>query len=193
MRFTEALKHLTVHAGLYRPARRVIRRLRHADLVKFREHVAFYRRLPPGSLCFDVGANIGEVSEALLRAGHRVVAFEPNPDVLPELRARCDHHPAWRLLPVGVGSEAAVLPFYAAKASASSSFCPGWEQRELAGVHHVPVLPLELVIRSIGTPAYCKIDVEGFEEEVLAGLETPIALVSFEYHRDAPERAIGCL
>ena len=41
----------------------------------------------PGSLVFDVGANRGEYSALYLALGARVVAIEPNPELIPSLRA----------------------------------------------------------------------------------------------------------
>jgi hypothetical protein len=40
---------------------------------------------------------------------------------------------------------------------------------------------------------FCKIDVEGFEAEVLAGLSQPLRLVSFEYIPAAGEIALKCI
>jgi len=45
----------------------------------------------------------------------------------------------------------------------------------------VRVVTLDSVIASFGTPRYIKIDTEGFEEQVLAGLSTPIELISVEF------------
>jgi len=37
-------------------------------------------------------------------------------------------------------------------------------------------------IETFGKPFYCKIDVEGWELDVLKGLSQPIPLISFEFH-----------
>jgi len=59
-------------------------------LQSFVNDASFYQNLlPSGGLVFDVGANIGEKSEALLEAGMKVIAFEPNPEVIAELLGRC--------------------------------------------------------------------------------------------------------
>lgn len=91
-------KRVSITTGLYRPARWLNRRIRPHLLRALRNDIEFYRSLlSPGALCFDVGANIGDKSEALLQAGARVVAFEPNPLVTPELQARCGYHRDWTL------------------------------------------------------------------------------------------------
>lgn len=152
--------------------------------------------IPQGSLCFDVGAHFGAKSEALLLAGARVVAFEPNPDVLPELRARCGTHPSWMLVATALGSSPALLTLNMHERSGESSFDPEWKGGAgFVGKRTVPVSTLDEAIRVFGTPYYCKIDVEGWENEVLQGLSTPIPLVSFEFHinQDITPRTIACL
>ena len=50
----------------------------------------------------------------------------------------------------------------------------------------------ELIARH-GEPQFCKIDVEGFEHEVLSGLSRPLRALSFEYLPIAAERAVACV
>jgi FkbM family methyltransferase len=177
-----AAKQLSIAAGLYRPARWVFRRLRFAPLNPYPSAVQLYRSLlPQGALCFDVGANIGHKSEALLLAGCRVVAFEPNPMVIPELRARCGGNPDWTLVEAGLGSSAAVATLYACASSGQSSLLPDWGGQVIA-TSHVPIVTLDAAIRQFGIPYYCKIDVEGWELEVLRGLTQSIPVISFEFH-----------
>jgi FkbM family methyltransferase len=150
--------------------------------------------LPPAALCFDVGANIGDKSEALLEAGARVIAFEPNPEVWPELIARCGAHPNWSLVRSALGSTAAVATLYRRKSSGESGFIEQWESVTVGAVD-VPLITLDAAVRHFGTPQYCKIDVEGWELEVLSGLSVPLQLISFEFHLTDADLAKthGCL
>jgi hypothetical protein len=57
----------------------------------------------------------------------------------------------------------------------------------------VPLVSLDELIARRGEPQFCKIDVEGFEHEVLAGLSQPLAALSFEYIPATAARAIACV
>lgn len=191
-----AAKQLSIATGLYRPARWLARTLRAGESRAFQADIELYRSLlSPGDLCFDVGANVGDKSEAMLEVGAQVVAFEPNPLVVPELRARCAQHPRWTLVEAALGSAAAISTFYAQREHSQSSLARGWENGEVIGSFRVPVVTLDAAIRSFGCPSYCKIDVEGWEVEVLQGLSQAIPLISFEFHLDpdGAAKARSCL
>ena len=182
MSIRSSVKQFSLAAGLYRPARWLARRLLASPPPAYFTGIDLYRSLlPPDALCFDVGANIGHKSEVLLAAGARVVAFEPNPLVLPELRARCGHHQGWAWVAAAVGAEGGVAPLYARKSSGQSSLDANWAGQPI-GTYYVPVVTLDAAIRAFGKPVYCKIDVEGWELEVLRGLNHSLELISFEFH-----------
>jgi len=193
------VKELTIAAGAYRPARRLYRRL---NRTKYRTHLndtRFYGSLLPRSaLSFDVGANIGDKSEALIEAGSRVVAFEPNPLLHGELLSRFKGERNWTVVLAAVGGEPGVLPFYAREIPLLSSLdvegVQEW-QAPLIGTYHVPVVTLDMAIQTFGVPFFCKVDVEGWEYEVLKGLATPIPVVSLEYHLNhkGVQRVRDCL
>lgn len=190
-----SIKKVAIHTGLYRPIRWVQRKLDSAGRQRHLQRIELYRSLiPAGSLCFDVGANIGSMSEALLKIGARVVAFEPNPTVLPELRARCGRNPNWSLVTSALGSAADIATLYERKSHGQSSLDPDWEG-EVIHTHYVPVITLDAAIAKFGVPSYCKIDVEGHEEQVFLGLSQSIPLLSFEFHmtdRDIA-KTLACL
>ncbi len=176
-------KQVSIATGLYNPARWVSRRIRPHQLKSLHQDIDLYRSiLPPAALCFDVGANIGEKSEAMLKAGARVVAFEPNPQILPELQARCGRRDNWTLVATALGSGSAIATLHARNSHAQSSLAVDWEGGAAVAKFKVPVITLDAAIECFGCPAFCKVDVEGWELEVLKGLTQPIPLMSFEFH-----------
>ncbi|HCR04605.1 MAG TPA: FkbM family methyltransferase [Gemmatimonadetes bacterium] len=57
----------------------------------------------------------------------------------------------------------------------------------------VPVTTLDVLIERYGVPRFCKIDVEGHEAEVLAGLSKPVPGISVEFVYGVLEVAVACV
>ena len=57
----------------------------------------------------------------------------------------------------------------------------------------VPIVTLDVLIEKHGLPAFCKIDVEGYELQVLQGLSHAIATLSFEYIHATMQTNLDCI
>ena len=170
-----------------------------------REQVAFYRRvIAPGDLCFDVGAHLGNHSAAFLSLGARVVAVEPQPDFADFLRrlyaGRDDVTLVTKALSAYRGRAVLHTSSLAPTVSTLSTNWidrvrpdPGFAQVSWDGRLEVETTTLDALIAEHGLPTYCKIDVEGSEAEVLAGLTRPIPHLRFEVVPAALPVALACL
>lgn len=158
-----------------------------------------------GDLVFDVGAHVGDRAAAFASLGARVVAVEPQPHVADWLRRLTRRSGAVTVRTEAVGAEAGTATLAISRRTPTMSSLSGsWRDRireanpGARGVRWedsiaVPVVTLDALIDEYGVPTFCKIDVEGFEPEVLAGLSRPVPGLSFEFVSGDLEGAIACV
>jgi FkbM family methyltransferase len=185
------VKAAAKHFGLYRQARWVHRHLiDRGERHRFEMECAMYRPfIRPGDLCFDVGANYGCKTEVFLALGARVVAVEPQADCYRELKSRS---PSATAICAGLGSSVGTATLYIDPHRTGSSLRSTWQEAGQTQVE-VPITTLDRLIEQFGVPAFCKIDVEGSELDVLKGLSHRIPFLSFEFHARDMRAALDCL
>lgn len=130
--------------------------------------------------------------------------MEPQPRLLRALRLIFRRDPEVTLVPVLLGAlpGEAVLRLNTANptvATASDAFitaaegAAGWEGQRWDAEIVRPVMTLDSLADRYGLPAFMKIDVEGFEAEVLGGLTQPPPALSFEFTTIQRDVAAACL
>ncbi len=156
----------------------------------------FYRQfIEPGALVFDVGANVGLRTEIFLDLGATVVAVEPQEHCVRRLRRHFGTHPRAVVIPFGLDSARGEQVLRGLPGSPLTSMSDEWIQAaqssgrfgsgEYVEQGRVRTTTLDALIEVFGRPAFCKIDVEGFEARVVRGLSVPIASLSLEYHPES--------
>ena len=158
----------------------------------------------PGDLCFDIGAHLGDRIRAWAALGARVVALEPHPGLMRWLRRWYGGRNNIVLLEQAVGAQPGKADLWISRLTPSvSTTSQEWlttvrQHPRFSGARweeqvSVSVTTLEELIAQYGKPAFCKIDVEGGELDVLRGLSQPIAGLSFEYIPVVIETALKCI
>ena len=138
----------------------------------------FLRHLQNASTCIDIGANIGFYTCLAAAQGKHVIAVEPLPLNLAVLYRNLvynDFHDV-EVFPLGLSGKAGIKRLFGGNTAAS--FVPGWAGTSDQRHELVPVSTLDLIVnnRFNGQPILIKIDVEGFEYEVLSGAEHTLGL-----------------
>ncbi len=132
-------------------------------------------------LILDVGANVGQFGEKVFDAGYagRIVSYEPLSRPYGILADKCRAHPRWDVVKLSIGDEPGEMEVKISHneiASSALEFTPELSsyqpEFEYTGSETVEVQTLDQaagdLIASAARPLL-KVDVQGFEEQVLAG------------------------
>ena len=165
--------------------------------------VEFYSMLiKTGDLCFDIGASYGNRTEAFLALGANVITVEPQKNEFNFLKRKFADRIV--LLSNALGSQNEVKKMFISNRGATSSLSKDWidgvtKTKRFKNTNwnittDVEVVTLDHLISKYGKPDFCKVDVEGYELEVLKGLSQPIKYLSFEFTvPEFMESAVECL
>jgi FkbM family methyltransferase len=181
------VKQLALSVGVYGPARALHRAFSPSERRSYKEDRSLFSKfVKPGDLVFDVGASIGAKTEVFLSLGARVIAFEPQAQCCREISARVRGDKRLTIVNKAVGAREGIATLYLSSAAPLASLLSnrdyGYGNARRIGTTTVPVTTLDVAIEQFGIPAFCKVDVEGFEVEVLNGLSHKISHLCLEYH-----------
>lgn len=172
--------------------------------IRLHRMMTFYSQfVGVGDLCFDIGANLGNRTEAFLKLGARVVAVEPQAHCAHTLRSRFVDDPNFFLVDSALAEGEGEVEFFVSSSNTLSSCSSDW-------IEHAKKIPafqnckwdhkttvrtttMDALIERYGSPVFCKIDVEGFEYEVLRGLSQPVKMISLEYTVGFLDPTLNCI
>jgi FkbM family methyltransferase len=162
------------------------------------------RFVTAGDLAFDIGSHVGDRIGSFRRLGARVVALEPQPLCVAAIRAIYPDDDQVTLVQAACGARSGTVTMHINSANptvstASPHFieaadgAAGWQEEVWDTAIEVPATTLDALIATHGVPAFTKIDVEGYEDAVLAGLSRPLPALCFEFTTIEREVALRCL
>ena len=164
----------------------------------------FYSQFVPGSsLCFDIGANVGNRTKLFLLLGAHVVAVEPQEDCAHRLNTIFGSNRRFRLVNKAVGSLEGQAEIFLTNENTISSMSRDWIKAVKTSGRFgnyswdhsrtVQVTTLDNLIDEYGVPEFIKIDVEGFEREVVSGLSKSVKTISVEFTPEFLDSTLNCI
>ena len=142
-------------------------------------------------------------TKIFLKLGANVVAVEPQDDCVKSLTSFFRNKDNLKIVNKAVGSSSGEAELLISDANTISSLSKEWVKAVKASGRFsnyswgrkkiVPVTTLDILIEKYGKPTFIKIDVEGFEKEVLAGLSRPVNTISLEFTPEFIHSTLKCI
>ena len=155
--------------------------------------------LNSGDLFFDIGAHLGSKSNQFLNKKLKTVMVEPLPQCIKQLKVKFKDKKDVEILQKAVGKNIGTMTLEInSKMPTISTMAEHWKKGRFSSEKWdqkilVEVITLDQLIKIYGKPDYIKIDVEGFELEVLLGLTQKVGIISFEFASEFLDQTFECL
>ena len=181
------LKELLLDVGLYYKINGY--RFRH-DSRNISQKAFYSSIIGRDDLVFDVGANIGQRADIFSQLSRKVIAFEPQAHCIRHLRSRFAFRRNVVVEHIALSDAEGETAIYESNShdltSMSLKFIETVSQSIFKDQQWKPPVlvrtkSLDQMIATYGLPRFIKIDVEGFELNVLNGLSHPVSWVTFEH------------
>jgi FkbM family methyltransferase len=164
---------------------------------KTRKDIDFYSSfLAPNKkhVAFDIGANKGNKVKAFLKMGYQVIALEPEKKSIETLQFRYSKNKRVTIVAKGVSDKEGTMELHITDArSGLNTFSDKWikslsnknENRwnrsdKFKDSYEVSLTTVDSLMDEYGVPYFIKIDVEGFELNVIKGIKRLPNYLSFE-------------
>jgi len=178
------------------------RKFKYSRKPAFGKMFSFYSTIvQKGDLVFDIGSNNGERAMVFEKLGAKLVCVEPQQKCVQLLHKYFGQNSDIVIIDKACGAapgrgeiticdEADTISSMSEKWMKNGRFSKDfhWQKKQ-----PVEITTLDLLIEKYGVPALCKIDVEGFETEVLKGLHKKTGILSFEFTEEFFDDAETCM
>ncbi|MCF8242420.1 MAG: FkbM family methyltransferase [Melioribacteraceae bacterium] len=154
-------------------------------------------------LVFDVGANSGNRSKIFLKLNARVIAIEPQKRCVNILDKSFGKNSNINIVSKGLSSLPGKASIRIGDFHTVSSLSEEWINSVRASgrfgdlswnkTEEIELTTLDNLIKEYGVPGFIKIDVEGYELEVLKGLSQPVGCISIEFIPERLEQSFRCI
>ncbi len=155
--------------------------------------------LNSGDLFFDIGAHLGDKSKQFLDKNLKAIMVEPLPQCVDQLKLKFKGKTNIEILQKAVGKTTGNMTLEInTKMPTTSTMAKHWKSGRFSNEKWdqnitVEMTTLDHLIKIYGEPNYIKIDVEGFELDVLLGLSKKVGIISFEFTSEFLDQSINCL
>jgi len=155
--------------------------------------------LNSGDLFFDIGAHLGDKSKQFLDKNLKAIMVEPLPQCVDQLKLKFKEKTNIEILQKAVGKTTGNMTLEInTKMPTTSTMAKHWKSGRFSNEKWdkkitVEMTTLDHLIKIYGEPNYIKIDVEGFELDVLLGLSKKVGIISFEFTSEFLDQSINCL
>ena len=149
-------------------------------------------------LIFDIGANVGKTVDFFKNKSEKVVCFEANPKLVSFLKNKYNNTNVI-VDNRGLSDKIEIKTFKISNADTISTFSDDWINKSRFTGNYVwneyvdvNTTTLDNIIDEYGVPDFIKIDVEGYEYEVILGLTKLLdnTIFSFEWAEEEHERIL---
>jgi len=163
---------------------------------EYKKQLALYTEIlgKKNNLIFDIGANVGDYASMFKKLASKIIVLEPDEQNFRILNVRFSKNKNIIVIKKAVASSIGEAELYIeSSGSAFNTLSVKWvealenqghlrfnENKKFAGSQKIATTTLDFLLEEYGVPDFVKIDVEGFELEVIKGLSKPIPLLSFE-------------
>ena len=141
------------------------------------------------AIIFDIGANAGNFSYKY-RDKCKIVSVEANPILAEALKERFSENNNIFVENCAISDKKGTIDFFICAQDQMSSCNRNWletlryKKHGIQRTIEVPAVTLDNLIEKYGPPHHIKIDVEGYELEVVSGLSKKVGSIQFEYIRE---------